>query len=168
MLAKASVRFICGSSGGRLSYSSKWELLMATTKVSSHFYCFLNRIVSVRKVVQIRACLIQKLSPILLEMKTWVDMCSALSFFAWSWSFVYLGPKLYIQSKRSSKATVLRVFFLSCEMKVIVFLLGRLPGIVNAWSGSSVPLNPIALKKSLAGTFKVLVSFVQIPWSFAK
>lgn len=57
---------------------------MATTKVSSHFYCFLNRIVSVRKVVQIRACLIQKLSPILLEMKTWVDMCSALSFFAWS------------------------------------------------------------------------------------
>lgn len=42
---------------------------------------------------------------------------------------------------------------------------------VNAWSGSGelhFPPNPIALKKSLAGTFKALVSFVQIPWSFAK
>lgn len=76
-----------------------------------------------------------------------------------------------IQSKSSSKATVLRVFFLSREMKVIGFLLDRLPGIVNAWSCSqklhSLP-NPMALQKSLAGTFKAHVSFVQIPWSFAK
>jgi len=121
--------------------------------------------------VQTTAFIIQKLSPIL-KMKSWADMCSALSFFAWPLSSLgYLGSKLTIQSKRSNKATALPVFFSSLEMKVTEFLLGRLPGTVNTWLCSQelpFPPNPMVLKKSLAGTFKALVSFVQIPWSFAK
>lgn len=148
-------------------YLSKWELLTATTKLSSSSHCPWYWIVSkaVGKVVQIKTIYDVEIKPhFSRDERFWVDLklCSELVCpIIKLWPLCCKKKKFHlsfiIQLKRSSNATVLHVFFLIMRWRWLCFCFVGSRRVLNAGSFSQkphFPPNPAALKKSLAGTFK--------------
>lgn len=126
-------------------YPSKWELLMAITKLRQASFVLETELLSkaIRKVVQIQTIYDVEIKPhFSRDERSWVDpmLCSELFCPGHKALVTSLQQNFHrsfiIQLMRSSKATVLRVFFLMVKWRWLCFCFVSSKGVLNAWSCS--------------------------------